>query len=249
MMKTLSIGGLLLATFSTSLLAAPVINIGGMHEFMSGTSTTFVKRIHNNGDSTAFVRVTVSEIVKDANGKAVEKPVDSTAVMNKQASGVVASPARLIVPASGMQSGRLLYMGPRDKERLYRVRYIPVVPADKSEFGQTDKEFSEYVKKTSAQLTMLTGYGALLTVRPQPERYDTQIRDAGDRHIVRNGGNTTIILESFQECKPGLKNCAQPAVRYISPGKESTFIAKPGLSYRYELTEGKQKKKVSFGQK
>lgn len=248
-MKTLYIGGCLLALLGTPALAAPQINIGGMHEFMAGDSSTFVKRIHNNGDSTAFVRVTVSEIVFDANGKPAEKPIDATAVMNKQATGVVASPARLIVPAGGMQAGRLLYMGPRDKERLYRVRYIPVVPADKSEFGQTDAEFNDYKTKTSAQLTMMSGYGALLTVRPHPERYDTQIRDAGDKHTVRNNGNTTIILESFQECKPGLKNCAQPAVRYISPGKESTFVAKAGSSYRYELTEGKETKKVSFGQK
>lgn len=248
-MKTLLTTGALVASLCTPALATPSINIGGMHEFMGGDTSTFVKRVYNNGDSTAFVRVSVSEIVIDAQGNATEKPIDATGVMNKQAQGVVASPARLIVPAGGMQAGRLLYMGPRDKERIYRVRYIPVVPTDKSEFGQSDAEFNDYKNKTNAQVTMLTGYGALLAVRPESERYDTLIRDVGDKHTVRNNGNTTIILERFRECQPGLKKCSPSAVRYIAPGKESIFTAKAGHSYRYELIEGKQTKTMSFGQK
>lgn len=248
-MKKLIITSSLIATLSAPAFATPSINIGGMHEFMGGDSSTFVKRVYNNGDSTAFVRVSVSEIVFDSQGKASEKPVDATNVMNKKSYGIVASPARLIVPAGGMQAGRLLYMGPRDKERMYRVRYIPVVPTNKAEFGQSDTEFNDYKNKTNAQLTMLTGYGALLAIRPQPERYDTQVRDVGDKHFVRNNGNSTIILENFQECKPGLKSCGQPAVRYIAPGKESVYTVKAGQSYRYDLTEGKQTKKISYGQK
>ena len=40
----------------------------------------------------------------------------------------MASPARLIVPAKGMQGTRLLHMGGRDTERYFRVRFVPVVP-------------------------------------------------------------------------------------------------------------------------
>ena len=51
----------------------------------------------------------------------------------------MASPARLIVPANGMQGTRLLYMGERDRERYFRVRFVPVVPEKEDEFAVSSR--------------------------------------------------------------------------------------------------------------
>jgi hypothetical protein len=52
----------------------------------------------------------------------------------------MASPARLIVPAKGMQGTRLLHMGARDTERYFRVRFVPVVPEKEDEFAVSSEE-------------------------------------------------------------------------------------------------------------
>ena len=51
----------------------------------------------------------------------------------------MASPARLIVPAKGMQGTRLLHMGERDTERYFRVRFVPVVPEKEDEFAVSQR--------------------------------------------------------------------------------------------------------------
>jgi hypothetical protein len=56
----------------------------------------------------------------------------------------MASPARLIVPANGMQGTRLLHMGARDTERYFRVRFIPVVPEKEDEFAVSSDEREAY---------------------------------------------------------------------------------------------------------
>ena len=62
----------------------------------------------------------------------------------------MASPARLIVPANGMQGTRLLYMGERDRERYFRVRFVPVVPEKEDEFAVSSEEREDYKKTLSA---------------------------------------------------------------------------------------------------
>lgn len=94
--------------FPLPLLATPALNVGGLYDYLDAARSTVLKRVRNGGDSTAFVKVSVAELVYDDDGSAREVDQDTLPL---EARGLIASPARLIVPARGMQSVRLLYRG------------------------------------------------------------------------------------------------------------------------------------------
>lgn len=79
----------------------------------------------------------------------------------------MASPARLIVPANGTQGTRLLFMGNRDKERYFRVRFVPVVPQSDDDFAVTDEERDEYQQSLAAGVRVLAGYGTVFLYGPR----------------------------------------------------------------------------------
>lgn len=123
----------------------------------------------NSGDSTAFVKVNILEIVYDADGKSREIEVRNQADMSSR-DGLMASPARLIVPANGMQGTRLLLMGERDTERYFRVRFIPVVPEKEDEFAVSAEE-RRIQKQLVRRVNVMTGFGTVfLCARKQPFR-------------------------------------------------------------------------------
>jgi len=130
---------------SLGVQAGPNINVGVVYDYLDGSKSSYLKRIFNGGTSTAFVKVEILEIVYDASGVPQEIPVQSQADASAR-DGLMASPARLIVPANGMQGTRLLYMGERASERYFRVRYIPVVPEKEDAFALSEEEREEYQK-------------------------------------------------------------------------------------------------------
>ncbi|WP_196798772.1 hypothetical protein [Burkholderia diffusa] len=224
--------------------AAPAINIGSMFEFVDSDKSTLLKRVRNGGDSTAFVKVDVSEVKYDAERKPTTDPVDSAAIAAGRGEGLIASPARLIVPAHGTQASRLLYRGARDVERYYRVRFMPVLPDKKDDFGITEAEREQYKDSMSAGVNVLAGYGAFVIVRPKQVRYDTQVTAGADDHTVANRGNSTIVLDAFYHCDADGEQCDQPVVHYILPGSQKTFPKTTGRHYRFQLIEGKQTREL-----
>jgi predicted GTPase len=79
----------------------------------------------------------------------------------------MASPARLIVPAKGMQGTRLLHMGARDTERYFRVRFVPVVPEKEDEFAVSSEERDAYKENLSAGVNVMTGFGTVFLSGPR----------------------------------------------------------------------------------
>lgn len=59
--------------------AGPQINVGVVYDYLDGEKSTYLKRVFNGGDATAFVKVNVLEIVYDADGKPQEVPVKNQA--------------------------------------------------------------------------------------------------------------------------------------------------------------------------
>ena len=154
------------SVFSVAVQAGPQINVGTVYDYLDADKSTYLKRVFNSGDSTAFVKVNVLEIVYDADGTPKEIPVE-TAADGASRNGLMASPARLIVPAQGMQGTRLLYMGERDSERYFRVRFVPVVPEKEDEFAVSSEEREDYKKNLSAGVNVMTGFGTVFFVRPK----------------------------------------------------------------------------------
>lgn len=230
--------------FTQTAHAGPSINIGTVYDYLDGDKSTFLKRVYNGGDSTAFVKVNILEILYDADGKSREVPLQSNAD-GKSRDGLMASPARLIVPASGMQGTRLLYMGERDKERYFRVRFVPVVPEKEDEFAVSGEEREEYKKALSAGVTVLAGYGAVFFVRPKDPRYASVIENEAARYRIRNTGNTVVVIDEFKDCAVKNDQDCQPTTKHhILAGRNFEFEKQAGREYRFTLIEGESRKKL-----
>ena len=233
---------LILSGFSFGLQAGPQINVGTVYDYLDGDKSTYLKRVFNSGDATAFVKVNILEIIYEADGSSREVPVKTQADASGR-DGLMASPARLIVPANGMQGTRLLLMGNRDRERYFRVRFVPVVPEKEDEFAVSGDEREEYKKNLSAGVNVMTGFGTVFFVRPSDSRFDTTIEDGPEHYRVRNNGNTVVVIDEFRNCS--LKNeteCEPTTKHHILAGKSFEFEKKTGREYRFNLVEGSEKK-------
>lgn len=243
MKRLLGLG--VLCVFPLMVQAGPQINVGTVYDYLDGSKSTYLKRVFNSGDSTAFVKVNVLEIVYDADGQPREIPVE-TATDGASRNGVMASPARLIVPAKGMQGTRLLYMGERDRERYFRVRFVPVVPEKEDEFLVSSEEREDYKKTLSAGVNVMTGFGIVFFVRPKDTRYDTVINDTPGRYEVRNNGNTVLVVDEFKSCSLTKEtDCGATTKHHVMAGKSFAFDKEPGREYRFKLIEGDNKKDLT----
>lgn len=233
--------GLLAMLASGTLAAAPQINVGGLYDYLHGERSTLLKRVRNSGDSTAFVKVSVFELVYDAQGNITEVPQDDLPVAQRP---LIASPARLIVPASGLQSMRLLYRGERDRERYFRLRFMPVVPARGDGFAISEEEAQLYGKALNASIEILTGYGSLLFVPPKDVTYRTEVSREDHQFTVQNAGSGTVVLDHFNDCDASGKDCATVTKHHVRPGTGRPFPLVAGRVYRFELIEGEQSRRV-----
>lgn len=240
---------LLSGVFCVTANAGPQINVGTVYDYLDGDKSTYLKRIFNSGDSTAFVKVNVLEIVYDAEGKPQEIPV-ANAADGASRNGVMASPARLIVPAQGMQGTRLLYLGERDRERYFRVRFVPVVPEKEDEFVVSNEEREDYKKTLSAGVNVMTGFGIVFFVRPRDARYDTVINDTPGRYELRNNGNTVLVVDEFKSCSLTKEtDCGATTKHHVMAGKTFAFDKEPDREYRFKLIEGNSKKDLTVARR
>ena len=232
--------------FSHAALAGPQINVGVVYDYLDGDKSTYLKRVFNGGDSTAFVKINILEIVYDADGTAREIPLQNQ-TDGASRNGLMASPARLIVPANGMQGSRLLYMGEREKERYFRVRFVPVVPEKEDEFAVSAEEREDYKKGLSAGVNVLAGYGTVFFVRPKETRFDSVINDGPGKYEVRNNGNSVVVIDEFKDCSIKSESDCQPTTKHhILAGRTFQFEKQAGREYRFTMIEGASTKKLEI---
>lgn len=236
-----------LGGFPLPAVASPAINPGGMFNYLESGKSAVLKRIYNSGTSTAFVKVVVQEITYDAQGKPTEHPAKtlSDAPLAEQ-DLLVASPARMIIPAKGMQATRLLFMGPRTQERYYRVRFIPVLPTQRESFNLSQEDQTSYKDKLAAAVTILSGFGTFLFVRPDTVTFDTRIDNGATHYTVHNQGNSVIVLDLFKHCSVSNKaDCSAVSQQYVLPGRRYTFNKEMHRTYSFVLKEGAAERAIS----
>lgn len=226
--------------------AGPAINVGVVYDYLEGDRSTYLKRVFNGGDSTAFVKINILEIVYDADGTSREIPLLNQTDTNTR-DGLMASPARLIVPANGMQGSRLVFMGEREKERYFRVRFIPVVPEKEDEFAVAEDEREDYKKGLSAGVNVLAGYGTVFFVRPKEARFDSVISNEPGKYEIRNNGNSVVVIDEFRDCLAKNEADCQPTTKHhIMPGRTFQFDKKSGREYTFTMIEGKATKALQI---
>ncbi|MFM5648885.1 hypothetical protein ACET7Q_11825 [Aeromonas veronii] len=219
----------LLLIFSSNVLASPDISVGTLYDYMSAEKTTLLKRVRNLGDETAFVKITLAEIIYDADGVPKERELPEEGVRQ-----LVTSPSRLIIPAGGMQATRFIYMGVRERERYFRVRFVPVKPQD-DEITELPPQ-----QQISAGVSIMTGFGTILFVAPKETRYDTRIDRKNGVLYVENRGNATVILDYLELCDQKESSCSQPEKMHLLPGVKKRVSQEATRTVRFELIEGKK---------
>jgi hypothetical protein len=226
--------------------AVPAINVGVVYDYLDADKSTYLKRVFNGGDSTAFVKVNILEIVYDGDGAPREVPL--TAQNDSRVrDGLLASPARLIVPANGMQGTRLVYMGEREKERYFRVRFVPVVPEKEDEFAVSADEREDYKKSLNAGVNVLAGYGTVFFVRPAQTRFNSVIDDAAGQYRISNQGNSVVVIDEFRDCSAKNETDCQPTTKHhILPGRTFEFAKQSGREYSFTVIEGKDSKPLEI---
>nr|WP_202892785.1 MULTISPECIES: molecular chaperone [Pseudomonas] len=227
--------------------AGPQIGVGVVYDYLDGDKSTYMKRVFNGGTSTAFVKVNILEILYNEDGTYQEVPLQNQASATAK-DGLMASPARLIVPANGVQGTRLLFMGNRDKERYFRVRFVPVVPEAEDEFAVSAEEREAYKKeRVAAGVKVLAGYGTVFFVRPKNTRFATVIDDNADRYLMRNNGNSVLVIDEFKDCAAKAENDCRPTTKHhVMAGRTFSFDKEAGREYRFTLIEGGQSKAIEI---
>jgi len=232
-----------LATLPLLAQAAPQIHIGSFYDILDSDKSVKVKVVHNTGDATAFVKVEILEILYAADGssKEVSLSLDGSSVTRN---GLIASPARLIIPSRGSQRIRLVYMGERSQERYFRLRFVPVVPEEEDKFAISSTGREEYKEALSAGINVMTGFGSIVIVHPKESHYDTRLDDRAQQYEVRNDGNALVRLEKFKDCAKDNLDCLAPFALYVRPGHSHTFSKQLGHTYTFELIEGASKRTI-----
>ncbi|WJD64000.1 molecular chaperone [Pseudomonas kurunegalensis] len=234
---------LVMCLASWPLQAAPELNVGGLYDYLAGDRSTLLKRVRNGGESTAFVKVSVAELVYDEKGKGREIDLDGLPMDQR---GLVVSPARLIVPARGMQAVRLLYRGERDKERYFRLRFIPVLPETGDGFAVNEQEAEAYRDSLKAGVNLLAGYGTLLFVHPANTRYQTPVTRKAGALTVSNQGNATVVLDHFRQCQTHDQVCEPATKHHLLPGRTREFEGQANNVHQFELHEGAERKVMAL---
>lgn len=225
-----------LVMFPGAAMAGPKISIGTLSDYLRADKNVVVKRVFNHGDATAFVKVRAWELVRQGDGTVREIPLDVETAGGKRE--LVVSPARLIIPAAGMQTVRLLFSGERDKERYFRLRFNPVLPSAGDGFELTEKEADAYEVSISGGVQMLAGFGSLLYVRPREVAHQLAIDEEPSRFVVRNVGNATAVLDRFRRCNGDGLDCDPAVVHHLAPGGQKVFEKKPGEIYVFTHRRG-----------
>ena len=217
-------------------IGGPKISIDTFSDYLRADKNVIVKRVFNHGDATAFVKVRAWELRRGADGSVKEIPLDVETAGGRRE--LVVSPARLIIPAAGMQTVRLLFSGNRGQERYYRLRFNPVLPNVGDGFELTKKEADAYEVSISGGVQMLAGFGSLLYVRPRDVAHQLAIEEEPGRFIVRNTGNATAVLDRFRQCKGDGLDCDTAVVHHLAPGSERVFEKAPGSLYTFVHRRG-----------
>lgn len=231
---------LFIVFFSSKTHAAAEISIGTLFDYMPSNKTTYLKKIMNMGDSTAFIKISINEIKYDENGKPYEVPEQEA-----ENRTLIASPSRLIIPAKGVQATRLLFLDKKEVERYFRVRFVPVQP--KHNDGFDEEQIKQDSEEISAGIQLLTGYGAFLFITPEKTEYSTEIIENSNFAEIKNNGNATIILDYFEVCKKITKECSNATKYHILSSSKKQLVKNSNESYHFQLIEGDKTKSIVIG--
>lgn len=190
--------------------------------------------VMNAGKEPLYVQVEVLEVQNP--GTEAEKRV---AVKNPEEIGLLATPLRLRVEPGGKRPLRLVNLKPKSaQERVYRVNLSPVVGKIAAE-GDAN----------AMAVKVVVGYQLLVLVSPAEPQELLEVRREGRLAVLRNAGNTNILLFSGQQCPTAEAeeaSCRTLPDRRLYPGNEWRLELPFDQPFDYQLTVLERNQKRRF---
>jgi len=189
----------------------------------------------NDGRERAYVAIDPAEIVHPGlpNEQRVEEP-------DPEKRGLLVSPTRIVLEPRQRRMVRLVVLGNRETERIYRVKVHPVeAPAETSK-KQTAP------KRSGIGIRLLTGYDMLVIVRPANPLAKVSAQRQGQDLVFSNTGNTNALLFNGTQCNASGKDCKNlPAMRLYAGASHT--VRTPYLTpVSYEVQSGATRDKRKF---
>ncbi len=137
--------------------------------------------IQNRDAEKAYVEVAVARVANPG-----EWPMRRETADNPAELGLIATPARFVLAPNGARLIRLIATEPGgEAERIYRVSVVPKV-------GEVTDQRSG--------VKVVVGYEVLVIVRPKVPRVELDVRREGKVLVVRNTGNTNVLIPTVRQC-------------------------------------------------
>lgn len=178
----------------------------------------------NAGKETLYVQVQILEVQQP--GTPGEKRVPVT---NPDEMTMLVTPNRLVVEPGGRRPLRLVNLRPDSKvERVYRVNVSPVV-------GKLDMENAS----NAMAVKVVVGYQLLVLASPKSPQDGLEVKRNGKAAVLRNTGNTNILLFSGQQCPAAgapETDCKSLPDNRLYPGNELTIELPFDQPFEYQMT-------------
>lgn len=158
--------------------------------------------VGNSSNNPAYVKIEAVAVVEPEKS---EKVVPTGELL--------ASPKTFSIEPNGQRTVRLLLKSPpTDKERVFRVSFIP---QDRG-FGEEVVQNKDGIKTI---IKVLTGMGILVFADPIKPVEDLQWERVGNKIIFSNTGNVNIYLGEGQSCSPAGVCSKIPSKRLYASNK------------------------------
>lgn len=176
--------------------------------------------VSNVSDQDLYLQVEVHEVLNP--GTASQQLVQSKNVDDVK---FLASPNKAIIAPGGKRKVRLVnLLEPVDEERIYRVTFKPIpVQQDPNQ----------------TMVTVLVAYQTLVIIRPREISQELSAERADDRLLLRNSGNSNVLLQNGRLCE-GDSHCKELPVKRLYPGNElEVALNGNGADVSYVLNYGR----------
>lgn len=189
----------------------------------------------NDDTQRAYVAIEPAEIVHPglANEKRVTEP-------DPEKRGLLVTPTRIVLEPRQRRIVRLVVLGKRNAERIYRVKIHPVTAPVERNKNQPPP------KRSGVGIKVLTGYDMLVIVRPANPVAKVNTQRHGHKLVFNNAGNTNALLLNGTQCNASGKMCKNlPAMRLYA-GASQTINTPYQTPVSYDVQAGVRRAKQKF---
>lgn len=151
-------------------------------DFPAGAPPVHDVEVRNLDEEREYVEITVNRVLNPGGW-----PSERQTAANSAELGLVATPAKLVLPPKGAHVVRLITTQPNgEAERIYRVAVVPKVPE---------------LADSRSGVKVIVGYEMLVIVRPKDLRPALEVQRTGKRLTLKNVGNTNVLVPTVRQCR------------------------------------------------